>query len=36
MKLYKIFNGFFPDLMKEAFSLNDASVLNSDVLSSKK
>ena len=33
MELFKLLNTFSPDLMKEIFSLNDASVLNPDVLS---
>ena len=31
--IYKVLNGSSPDLMKKAFSLNDASVLNPDVRS---
>ena len=30
--MYKVLNGFSRDLMKEAFSLHDASILNPDVL----
>ena len=33
MELFKLLNTFSPGLMKEIFSLNDASVLNPDVLS---
>ena len=33
MELFKLLNTFSPDLTKEIFSLNDASVLNPDVLS---
>ena len=33
MELYKILNGISPDLMKEAFSFNDVSVLNPEFLS---
>ena len=32
MELYKLLNAFSPDLMKEIFSLNDASLLNPEVL----
>ena len=32
MELYKVSNDYSPDLTKETFSLNDASVLNLDVL----
>ena len=32
MELYNVSNDFSPDLTKETFSLNDASVLNLDVL----
>ena len=31
MELFKLLNVFSPDLMKEIFWLNDASVLNLDV-----
>ena len=33
MELFKLLNVFSPDLMKGIISLNDASVLNSEVLS---
>ena len=33
MELYKVLNEISPDLMKEAFSFNDASVLNPKLLS---
>ena len=33
MELFNLLNTFSPDLMKEIFSLNDASVLNPVVLS---
>ena len=36
MELFKLLNTFSPDLMKEIFSLNDASVLNPDMLSEQK
>ena len=33
MELFKLLNTFSPDFMEEIFSLNDASVLNPEVLS---
>ena len=36
MELFKLLNAFYPDLMKEIFSLNDASVFNPEVLSESK
>ena len=33
MELFKLLNAFSPDLMKEISSLNDAFVLNPEVLS---
>ena len=36
MELFKLSNTFSQDLMKEILSLNDASVLNPEVLSEQK